>query len=79
MISDNPNVSLGNAVCSPYTRRIALKDIHHMERMDVLAYSPVEYSYLETVATTSIIPARRNQFIRKSVLTMLQVVELPMQ
>ena len=26
MISDNPNISLGKVDCSPYTRRIALKD-----------------------------------------------------
>ena len=29
MISDNPNVSLGIADCSLYTRRIALKDDYH--------------------------------------------------
>ena len=29
MISDNPNVSLGNVGCSLYTRRIALKDDYH--------------------------------------------------
>ena len=29
MISDNPNVSLGNVGCSIYTRRIALKDDYH--------------------------------------------------
>ena len=44
MISDNPNVSLGIAVCSLYTRRIALKDDYHRKRMDMLAYAPVEYN-----------------------------------
>ena len=29
MISDKPNLSLGNVDCSPYTRRIALKDEYH--------------------------------------------------
>ena len=43
MISDNPNVSPGIVDCSFYTRRIALKDDYHKKRMDMLAYSPVEY------------------------------------
>ena len=37
MISDIPNVSLGIVYCSLYTRRIALKDDYHKNRMDVLA------------------------------------------
>ena len=60
MISDNPNVSLGIVDCSLYARRIALKDDYHKERMDMLAYTPVEFNYLETLATTFIIPARQN-------------------
>ena len=63
MISDNPNVSLGIVDCSLYTRRIALKDNYHKNRMDMLAYAPVEYKYMETLAKTFIIPARQNQFI----------------
>ena len=47
MISDNPNVSLGIVDCSLYTRRIALKDDYHIKRMDMLAYAPVQYNYLE--------------------------------
>ena len=47
MISDNPNVSLGIVDCSLYTRRIALKDDYHKKRMDMLAYAPVEYNYLD--------------------------------
>ena len=42
MISDNPNVKLGIVECSLYTRRIALKDDYHKNRMDMLAYAPVE-------------------------------------
>ena len=45
MISDNPNSSLGIVDCSPYTRRIALKDDYHKKRMDMLAYTPVEFNY----------------------------------
>ena len=67
MISDNPNVSLGIVDCSFYTRRIALKDDYHEKRMDMLAYAPVEYKYLETLAKTFIIPARQNQFIRENI------------
>ena len=74
MISDNPNVSLGIVDCSLYTRRIALKDDYHKNRMDMLAYAPVEYNYLETLAKTIIIPARQNQFIKKTFSTMLPFV-----
>ena len=67
MISDNPNVSLGIVDCSLYTRRIALKDDYHKKRMDMLAYTPVEFNYLETLAKTFIIPARQNQFIQENI------------
>ncbi len=67
MISDNPNVSLGTVDCSLYTRRIALKDDYHKKRMDMLAYTPVEFNYLETLAKNFIIPARQNQFIQENI------------
>ena len=67
MISDNPNVSLGIVDCSLYTRRIALKDDYHKKRMDMLAYDPAEYNYLETLAKTFIIPARQNQFMQENI------------
>ena len=67
MISDNPNVSLGIVDCSLYTRRIALKDDYHKKRMDMLAYTPVEINYLETLAKTFIIPARQSQFIQENI------------
>ena len=67
MISDNPNVSLGIVDCSLYTRRIALKDDYHIKRMDMLAYAPVEYNYLETLAKTFNIPARENQFFQENI------------
>ena len=66
MISDNPNVSLGIVDCSLYTRRIALKDDYHKKRMDMLAYTPVEFNSLESLAKTFIIPARKNQFIHEN-------------
>ena len=67
MISDNPNVSLGIVACSLYTRGNALKDEYHKKRMDMLAYAPVEYNCLETLAKTFIIPARQNQFIQENI------------
>ena len=67
MISDNPNVILGIVDCSLYTRRIALKDDYHKKRMDMLAYAPVEYNYLETLAETFIIHARQNQFTQENI------------
>ena len=66
VVSDNPNVSLGIVDCSLYTRRIALKDDFHKKRIDMLAYTLVEFNYLETLAKTFIIPARQNQFIQEN-------------
>ena len=54
MISDNPNVSLGIVDCSTYTRCFALKDDYHKKRMDMLAYIPAEFIYLETLGKTFI-------------------------
>ena len=67
MISDNPNVSLEIVDSSLYTRRIALKDDYHKKRKDMLAYAPVEYNYMETLAKTLVIPARQNQFIQENI------------
>ena len=66
MISDNPNFSLGIVDCPLYTRCIALKDGYHKKRMYILAPTPVEFKYLETLAKTFIIPARQNQFIQEN-------------
>ena len=68
MTSNNPNVSLGFVHCSLYTRRIALKNDYHKKRLDMLAYTPVEFNYLETIAKTIITPARQNQFIQENFL-----------
>ena len=68
MISDNPNVSLGNVDCSLYTRPFALKDDYHKKRMDMLDYNLVEFNYLQTLANTLINPARQNQFIQENIL-----------
>ena len=68
MIIDNPHVSLGTVDCSLYTRCIAVKDNYRNKRMDMLAYAPVEYNYLETLPKTLIIPARQNRFIQENIL-----------
>ena len=67
MISDNRNVSLGIVDCSLYTPRIALKDDYHKKLMDMLAYTPVEFNYLETLAKSFINPATQNQFIQENI------------
>ena len=67
MISGNPKVSLGIVDCSLYTRHIALKDDYHKKRVDKLAYAPVEYNCLETLAKTFITPARQNQFTQENI------------
>ena len=67
MISDNPRINLGIVDCSLYTRCIALKDDYQKKRMEMLAYAPVAYIYLETLAKTFIILARQNQFIHENI------------
>ena len=67
MSSDNPNVSLGFVDCSLYTRRIALKHDYHKKGTDMLAYTSVDFNYLETLAKIFIIPDRQNQFIQEKI------------
>ena len=67
MVSDNLKVSLGTVDCSIYTGRIALKDDYHKKRLDNLAYTPVDFNWLETLAMIFIIPARQNQFFQKNI------------
>ena len=67
MISENPNVSLSIVDCSLYTRPVMLKEDYHKNRMSQLAYAPVEYNYMETLAKTSIIPARQNRLIQENI------------
>ena len=39
------------------TRRIALNDDNHQKREDMLAHTPVDFIYIETLAKTFIITA----------------------
>ena len=66
MISESPSVNLGIVDCSVCTRRVMLKEDYHKKRKSQLAYAPVEYNYLETLAKTYIIPARQKQFIQEN-------------
>ena len=66
MVSENPIVSLGIVDCSLYTWQVMLKEDYHKRRMSQLAYSPVEYNYMETLTKTFIIPARQNQCIQEN-------------
>ena len=67
MISYNPNASFGIVDCSLYTRRIALKYDYQKKKKNMLAYSPIEYNYWETLAKTFIKSARQNQFIQENI------------
>ena len=67
MISDNPNVTLGIVDCSLYTRRIVLKEDYHKKRMDMIAYTPVEYNYMKTMAKTFFIPSSQNQIFQENI------------
>ena len=79
MISDNPKISLGIVDCSFYTRRIALKDEYQKKKTGMFAYTPVEFNFLESLARTFIIPAWQSTSFKKTFLSMLQFVELPLQ
>ena len=68
MIGDNPNVSLGIADCSLYFRPIALKDDYQQKRLDMLAYTPVEFKCFETLAKICMILARQNQLLQENFL-----------
>ena len=74
MISDNPNVSLGIVDCPLHTRRIALKDDYHMKKMDMLANTPVDYNFLETLAKPFIILSDKTTSFKKTFSTLLQFV-----
>ena len=67
MIMDNANVSLGNVDCSLYTSCFALKNNYHKKRIDMLAYTPVEFNYLKTLAKIFTILARQNHFIQENI------------
>ena len=67
MISEKSNVRLVIVDSSLYTRRVMLKECYHKKRMSQLAYAPVEYNYMETLAKTYNIPARQNQLIQENI------------
>ena len=64
MIKENPNLSLGIADCSLFTRRIALSEDYCKKRMDMFAYRSVEYNYLEFPGKTS---SQRTQLFQENI------------
>ena len=66
MLSENPNINLVIVDCSLYTRRAMLKEDHHKKILVQLAYAPVEYNYMQTLAKTYIIPTRQNRIIQEN-------------
>ena len=79
MISDNPNVSVGIVDCSPYNRRIALKDDYHKKRMDMLAFTSMAFNYLEPLAEASLFVSDKTSSFKRTFSTMLQFVVLLLQ
>ena len=67
MINDNSNVNLGIADCSIHTRLVAHSNGYHKKRIDMFAYTPADFNYLETFANFFIVPARPNQFTQESI------------
>ena len=66
LISDSSNVSHEIFDCSLFTRRIPLKDVDQKKAMGMLRFTPVDFSYRETLAKTFIVPAGRNQFNKEN-------------
>ena len=74
IVGNNPDFSLGIVDRSFYTRRIALKDDYHKNRLDMLAYNPVEYTFLATLRKfSSFLPDKPSSF-NETFSTMLQFV-----
>ena len=65
MISEKPNVSLGIVDCSLYTRRKMLKEDYLKKRMSQLAYAPVKYKNMETLAKNFIFLHDRTNSFKK--------------
>ena len=44
--------------------------------MSQLAFAPVEYNYMETLAKTFIVPARQNQFIQENIFNNAPIIRI---
>ena len=67
MLSYNRITSLKIFVCSLFTRRILAAEPNHQYLKSKLEGEPAEYNYMETIASTFIIPSCQNQFTQESV------------
>ena len=74
MIRNTPNFSPGSVHCTLYNHCIALKDDYHKKRIDMHAYTPVDFDCLEKLAEVFIIPGRQSQFIQGQFLTSFHCV-----
>ena len=73
MINGIPNVKLGIVECSIYTCCIALKDESHKNGMEMIAYDALDFTSLQSLATTFINPPRKKTTsIKETFLTVLQ-------
>ena len=67
MISDNHNISLGVVDCSFYNHRFAPKDDNHNKKLEMLAYTLLDYNFLETLAKTCFTPVKENKFSQEDI------------
>ena len=67
MISYNPHVSLKVLDCSLFTRRVVVNEVYHQTIKYQLTHQPACYNFMETIASTFIIPSGQNQFIQENV------------
>ena len=76
IIRDNHNISLVIVDCSHRTRCTDLTDDYHKKRMDMLAYTLVEFNYLHTGAKAFVIPARQIQIIKINIFNIAPVCRI---
>ena len=66
-ISKSLNASLGNVDFLLHTWRIFLKDEYNNKRMDMLAYTPMQYKWLETLKKKCIINLGQKQLTQENI------------
>ena len=67
MLSDNPNVGLIIVDCLLFTRRTLVVEPNHQYLQCNLEREPAQNKYTETIARTSIISSRQNQFMQEKI------------
>ena len=77
IISDNPNVNLGMLIL--HLTLVVWLSKYHKERMDMFAYTPVEFNYSETPARTIMIPLDKTSSSKETFSTVLKIVALQLR